>query len=133
MVLPGLWYAAAVNTPRCTSPTITGWRWSLHLVQLIAYATLLMPGFGQMVLFYMLSSRVLRSIPYGTKPRNRLDLYLPPHHWKQADEGLKPVVVFITGACDGRIMESLFRGRYVLQPDHQACGFVFGRVFDVLL
>ena len=58
-----------------------------------------MPGFAQMVLFYMASSRVLRSIPYGTRPRNRLDLYLPPHHWKQAEEGLKPVVVFVTGAC----------------------------------
>ncbi len=48
-----------------------------------------------------MSSRVLRSIPYGTFPRNRLDLYLPPQHWRQADEGLKPVVVFVTGMWGG--------------------------------
>lgn len=76
-----------------------GWRWFQHFVQLVVYAWLLMPGFAQMVLFYFYSRRVLRSIPYGPRPRNRLDLYLPRDHWRQAEEGLKPVVIFVTGGA----------------------------------
>lgn len=76
-----------------------GWRWSLHLVQLMVYATLLMPGFAQMVVFYFFSRRVVRSLPYGSKPRNRLDLYLPPGHCRLTSRDPKPVVVFVTGGA----------------------------------
>ncbi|KAK8550078.1 hypothetical protein V6N13_055633 [Hibiscus sabdariffa] len=40
------------------------------------------------------SRQVHRSIIYGEKPRNRLDLYLP-----ESSHGMKPVVAFITGGA----------------------------------
>ena len=49
-----------------------------------------------MVVFYMLSPRVRRSLVYGKAPRNRLDLYLPPG--AQRKEPV-PVVIYITGAA----------------------------------
>lgn len=51
----------------------------------------------QMGIFYLMSKRVLRSIPYGSKPRNRLDMYIPRHHWKNPDVCI-PVVIYVTGA-----------------------------------
>ena len=50
----------------------------------------------QMGVFYLMSKRVLRSIPYGPKPRNRLDMYLPRRHWKNPDVCI-PVVIYVTG------------------------------------
>eukprot|EP00891_Asterochloris_glomerata_P004744 jgi/Astpho2/4744/e_gw1.00067.198.1_t len=55
-----------------------GGEWMKKLFQLLTYTMLLMPGFAQMVLFYFLSHRVIRSVQYGEKPRNRLDMYVPP-------------------------------------------------------
>ncbi|KAK9817469.1 hypothetical protein WJX74_008566 [Apatococcus lobatus] len=75
-----------------------GWRWFYKLIQLVIYAGLLMPGFIQMVVFYFGSARVIRSIPYGKQPRNRLDMYVPKHHWRQ-DNGLRPVVIYVTGGA----------------------------------
>jgi hypothetical protein len=48
-----------------------------------------------MVVFYMVSPRVKRSLVYGPAPRNRLDLYLPPGGTRAAPV---PVVIYITGA-----------------------------------
>ncbi|KAK9805124.1 hypothetical protein WJX72_000318 [[Myrmecia] bisecta] len=85
-----------------------GWRWFQKLLQLLMYAGLLMPGFIQMGLFYFFSRRmglfyffsrrVIRSIPYGKNPRNRLDLYMPRDHWAM-ESGLRPVVIYITGGA----------------------------------
>ena len=50
----------------------------------------------QMMMFYFGSSRVLRSITYGSNPRNRLDLYVPRHHWR-LESGPRAVVIYITG------------------------------------
>lgn len=53
-----------------------------------------------MIVFYFFSPRVSRSVVYGPKPRNRLDIYLPRNHQGGEDgpgEPL-PVVIFITGA-----------------------------------
>ncbi|MBA0782858.1 hypothetical protein Gotri_000679 [Gossypium trilobum] len=44
--------------------------------------------------YYFFSRQVRRSIIYGEKPRNRLDLYLP-----KTSQGTKPVVAFITGGA----------------------------------
>jgi acetyl esterase/lipase len=41
-------------------------------------------------------AQVLRSVEYGGKPRNRLDLYLPKVG-PVDDNGKRPVVVFVTG------------------------------------
>jgi len=51
-----------------------------------------------MVVFYMVSPRVKRSLVYGPAPRNRLDLYLPPGGKRKAPV---PVVIYITGARRG--------------------------------
>jgi len=55
-------------------------------------------GVLQMVVFYMVSPRVKRSLVYGPAPRNRLDLYLPPGGKRKAPV---PVVIYITGARQG--------------------------------
>ncbi|KAG2452975.1 hypothetical protein HYH02_002312 [Chlamydomonas schloesseri] len=73
-----------------------GWKWSVQLMRLVLYATLLLPGFIQMIFFYVLSPRVRRSVVYGTKPRQRLDLYLPPN---MRAHGGYPVVIYITGGA----------------------------------
>ena len=52
---------------------------------------------SQMFFFYFLSSRVIRSVPYGKKPRQRLDIFVPKNHWKSND-GLRPVVIYVTGS-----------------------------------
>ncbi|CAG9467580.1 unnamed protein product [Pedinophyceae sp. YPF-701] len=74
-----------------------GWRWVASLSRLLVYSALLMPGFAQMILFYFFSPRVSRSIEYGRKPRQRLDLYVPRSRWFR--EGPRPVVVFVTGGA----------------------------------
>lgn len=53
-----------------------------------------------MIMFYFCSGRISRSVVYGPKPRNRLDIYLPRNHsgGGHLREPL-PVVIFITGAC----------------------------------
>jgi len=54
----------------------------------------------QMGVFYLMSKRVLRSIPYGPKARNRLDMYIPGHHWQNPDVCI-PVVIYVTGEASG--------------------------------
>ncbi|KAF5837012.1 hypothetical protein DUNSADRAFT_4985 [Dunaliella salina] len=73
-----------------------GYKWALSLYQLIVYATLLLPGFIQVILFYFFSPRVSRSVAYGAGPRQRLDMYLT----KNRKPGHKyPVVIFVTGGA----------------------------------
>lgn len=71
-----------------------GYKWITRFLALGCYALLLLPGFIQVGYQYYFSSQIRRSIVYGDKPRNRLDLYLP----KNCDEP-KPVVAFITGGA----------------------------------
>ena len=56
---------------------------------------------AQMIAFYFCSPRVTRSVVYGPKPRNRLDIYLPRNHARDRRDPL-PVVIFITGTCRDR-------------------------------
>lgn len=73
-----------------------GWKWLLQVSRLCLYACLLLPGFIQMIVYYFFSPRVKRSLPYGRKPRQSLDLYIP----KNAGGGqVVPVVVFVTGGA----------------------------------
>ncbi|XAR51566.1 hypothetical protein NMG60_11006230 [Bertholletia excelsa] len=71
-----------------------GYQWMLRLLVLGFYAMLLLPGFLQVGYHYFFSSEVRRSVVYGDKPRNRLDLYLPKNR-----DGPKPVLVFVTGGA----------------------------------
>ncbi|URD92843.1 Carboxylesterase family [Musa troglodytarum] len=71
-----------------------GYRWITKFLALICYATLLTPGFLQVGYYYFFSSQVRRSIIYGDRPRNRLDLYLPTKV-----DCSKPVVAFVTGGA----------------------------------
>mmetsp|Transcript_18243 Transcript_18243/g.51089 ORF Transcript_18243/g.51089 Transcript_18243/m.51089 type:complete len:386 (+) Transcript_18243:2-1159(+) len=75
-----------------------GQKWMVALCQLLAFATLLMPGFLQMGVFYFFSPRVHRSLRYGSKPRNTLDVYVPRLKWLTM-EGPRPVVIYITGGA----------------------------------
>ncbi|KAG4165303.1 hypothetical protein ERO13_A13G071100v2 [Gossypium hirsutum] len=77
-----------------SSLVISGYRWITRFLALGCYAMLLMPGFIQVAFYYFFSRQVRRSIIYGEKPRNRLDLYLP-----KTSQGRKPVVAFITGGA----------------------------------
>ncbi|KXZ54252.1 hypothetical protein GPECTOR_5g342 [Gonium pectorale] len=75
-----------------------GWKWSMQLLRLVLYATLLLPGFIQMIIFYVFSPRVMRSVVYGPKPRQRLDLYFPPDP-PQPPATAHPVVIYVTGGA----------------------------------
>lgn len=52
-----------------------------------------------MVAWYYFSSRIIRSIRYGKESRQVLDLYVPPGHWARRSEGLRPVVIYVTGGA----------------------------------
>lgn len=71
-----------------------GYRWITRLLSLALYTMFLLPGFLQVGFCYFFSSQVHRSIVYGDRPRNRLDLYLPKN-----SDGLKPMVIFVTGGA----------------------------------
>lgn len=71
-----------------------GYRWMTKLAALGLYALFLTPGFIQVGWYYFFDKRIHRSIVYGQKPRNRLDLYLPENL-----ETPKPVVAFVTGGA----------------------------------
>ncbi|KEH20235.1 putative alpha/Beta hydrolase [Medicago truncatula] len=71
-----------------------GYKWITQFLALGCYALLLLPGFIQVGYQYFFSSQIHRSIVYGDKPRNRLDLFLPKN-----SDGPKPVVAFITGGA----------------------------------
>jgi prenylcysteine alpha-carboxyl methylesterase len=64
---------------------------------LVMFAGFLMPGFSQMIAFYYFSPRVIRSVPYGTNPRNVLDIYLPRSRWRK--KGPCPVIIYVTGGA----------------------------------
>ena len=51
-----------------------------------------------MIAFYFFSPRLLRSVPYGSKPRNRLDVYLPRRAWRRRGATC-PVVIYVTGGA----------------------------------
>ena len=53
------------------------YRWLWMLVRLLAFSTLLLPGFFRMVVWYFTSKRVMRNVAYSPKPRNLLDVYSP--------------------------------------------------------
>ncbi|KAE9614527.1 hypothetical protein Lal_00012241 [Lupinus albus] len=71
-----------------------GYKWITRFLALGCYALLLIPGFVQVGYYYFFSTQIRRSIVYGDKPRNRLDLYLPRNN-----DGPKPVVAFVTGGA----------------------------------
>ncbi|XP_045833276.1 probable isoprenylcysteine alpha-carbonyl methylesterase ICMEL1 [Trifolium pratense] len=71
-----------------------GYKWITQFLALGCYALLLLPGFIQVGYHYFFSSQIRRSVVYGDKPRNRLDLFLPRN-----SDGPKPVVAFITGGA----------------------------------
>ena len=50
-----------------------------------------------MIVFYYFSPRVTRSVVYGPRARNTLDLYLPRHHMRDLQDPI-PVVIYLTGA-----------------------------------
>ena len=50
-----------------------------------------------MIVFYYFSPRVTRSVVYGPRARNTLDIYLPRHHMRDLQDPI-PVVIYITGA-----------------------------------
>lgn len=72
-----------------------GWKWLVQVYRLVLYALFLLPGFLQMIYYYYTSPSVKRSVIYGRKPRQRLDLYVP----KNAEAGELPVVIFVTGGA----------------------------------
>ncbi|XP_062103456.1 probable isoprenylcysteine alpha-carbonyl methylesterase ICMEL1 [Humulus lupulus] len=71
-----------------------GYIWMTRFLALGCYALLLVPGFCQVGYNYFFSSQIRKSIVYGDKPRNRLDLNLPKN-----SDGPKPVIAFVTGGA----------------------------------
>jgi prenylcysteine alpha-carboxyl methylesterase len=134
--LADLWLITALALQLYTY-LFSGIRWFFKFVRLVAFTVILLPGFSQMILFYFFSPRLQRSIPYGTKPRNRLDVYLPRKKWRR--RGKCPVVIYITGgiwtigykawgALFGRRLSQ--RGVLVFCLDYR--NFPQGSCFDML-
>jgi hypothetical protein len=74
-----------------------GWRWAVNFWRLVLFATFLLPGFLPMIWYYVTSPRVTRSVPYGRKERQRLDLFIPKAA-ETTPNGV-PVVIFVTGGA----------------------------------
>lgn len=51
-----------------------------------------------MIWFYFFSPRCIRSVRYGRKPRQVLDLYVPRAKWFK-ESPARPVAVFVTGGA----------------------------------
>ncbi|GIM05757.1 hypothetical protein Vretimale_10228 [Volvox reticuliferus] len=66
------------------------------VLALMLYALLLMPGFLRMIVYYFFSDNVVRGIMYGSKPRQRLDLYFPVD---ARHDSIHPVIIYITGGA----------------------------------
>ncbi|MED6198295.1 putative isoprenylcysteine alpha-carbonyl methylesterase icmel1 [Stylosanthes scabra] len=71
-----------------------GYKWIIQFLALGCYAVMIFPGVIQVGYYYFFDRQIRRSIVYGDKPRNRLDLYIP-----KDSNGPKPVVAFITGGA----------------------------------
>lgn len=99
-----------------------GWRWTVNFWRLVLYATLLLPGFIQMIAFYFFSPSVQRSVPYGRKPRQRLDIYSP----MTSAQAPFPVVIFVTGELParmkGRLSPFTILHALPMQPSLELCG-----------
>lgn len=76
-----------------------GYKWAVALVRLVLYATLLLPGFVQIGFGYFFKWKVKIGVPYGSQPRNFMDLYMPPNAKERRGGQLAPVVVFVTGGA----------------------------------
>ncbi|GLI62540.1 hypothetical protein VaNZ11_005204 [Volvox africanus] len=66
------------------------------VLALMLYALLLMPGFLRMIVYYFFSKKVVRGIAYGSKPRQRLDLYYP---LDDRPGIIYPVIIYVTGGA----------------------------------
>jgi len=71
-----------------------GLKWISKFTGIFLYQLFLLPGFLQLMYFYFTSPSVVRSIPYGRNPRNRLDLFVPSI---PPPSGGYPVLIFVTG------------------------------------
>ena len=69
------------------------------LTRLIVFATCLVPAALGVVVYYLRPSQVKRSVRYGTKPRNKLDIHGFIDIKKSEDANKRPVVVFFTGGA----------------------------------
>jgi hypothetical protein len=71
--------------------------WVLVLLQLVAFTTILMPGWTHMLVYYFFSKRVIKNVSYGlgAGSRNLLDVYMPPERPKTK----APVIVFVSGGA----------------------------------
>lgn len=76
-----------------------GYKWTVALVQLVLYATLLLPGFAQIGFGYFFRWNVNIGVSYGSQPRNFLDIYSPPGAKERSGRKLAPVIVFVTGGA----------------------------------
>jgi hypothetical protein len=61
-----------------------------------------------MLIYYLWDKQLVKNIPYGSKPRNYLDIYLPRNFDKKDKKKKYPVFVFFTGT------ESLYLHLYLL-------------------
>eukprot|EP00760_Papus_ankaliazontas_P038102 PhM_4_TR8865/c0_g1_i1/m.98048/K15889/PCME; prenylcysteine alpha-carboxyl methylesterase len=92
-----------------------GYKWVFMAVRTILFAGIISSVVAKLTPRYFFDPRVIRSVPYGTHGRNRLDILLPiPVHEFviRRDREPMPVIVFITG------------GAWII--GYKAWGFLFG-------
>ena len=64
-----------------------GGKWAFRLMRGLTFVMVLMPAFLPLAIYYATSSRI-RSVRYGRRARNSLDIYLPEGHVDVAPGGI---------------------------------------------
>ncbi|KAL1500495.1 hypothetical protein AB1Y20_013152 [Prymnesium parvum] len=111
-----------------------GVTWLVMLLRMAFFATALLPGFLQLIYYYVRSHEVVRGVRFGGNARNSLDMYVP------SGANKAPVFIFFTGgawiigykawgALLGKTLCSC--GVLVVCPDYR--NFPNGRVGDMLV
>jgi prenylcysteine alpha-carboxyl methylesterase len=95
--------------------------WLLNFCWLLLFIIVMLPAFVPVFLHYMLSSTVVKNIPYGPSIRHQLDIYFPKDHNRfkggKTDARKKlPVVIFFSG------------GAWII--GYKTWGFMMGKVMQ---
>jgi prenylcysteine alpha-carboxyl methylesterase len=78
--------------------------WLLNFCWLVLFVIVMLPAFIPVFLHYMLSSTVVKNIPYGPSIRHQLDIYFPRDHNRSKGGKIDsrkrlPVVIFFSGGA----------------------------------
>lgn len=68
-------------------------------LRLLLFAMLILPACIHAAVFWLFHPSIIKGVRFGPKPRNFLDIYIPPSASKGVDKTLHPVVVNVMGGA----------------------------------